>query len=257
MTGSPVPPPAPGALRAAFVDAALPPPDHVELGWYRDRLPADAGPVLDAACGSGRLLAPLAAVGLHVHGVDADAPSLALCTRRLEALGLTPVLFRQELAGLNLPFRYRAAILAGGAFQAIVDPVAAQAALERLRAHLAAPAHLWLDLAIPAAARHPPGGVEATVRRVRLGDGSAIAVRSEVMVDVDARRLDTRDRYERRRGDGVVEREDLASTLTWYEEDEIVALLRDAGFASASVVPSPRAAAAPGDEHRFAIEARC
>ena len=53
-------------------------------------------------------------------------------------------------------------------------------------------------------------------------------------------------------------REDEALALTWYTEDEIVALLTDAGFRDIVVGASPRAGdeCIPAGERRFSVSAR-
>ena len=115
---------------------------------------------------------------------------LASCEARLAAGGLTTPLFRQNIAALNLPLRYAAAFVAAGSFQLLTDPVAAQKALERIRAHLVDPGLLLLDLFVPAEAEHPPGAPVVEVQTITLSDGTKIARRSEVFVDVDGRRID-------------------------------------------------------------------
>ena len=243
-----------GRLCTHFYDADKPRAPATEVDWYAARLPRDAGPVLEAMAGSGRLLLPLVAHGFNVHGVDSSEAMLTACEARLIGAGLAAPLFRQDVAALNLPFRYAAAFVAAGSFQLIVDPVAAAMTLSRLRAHLIAPGTLLLDGFVPAAALHPPGAPMVEVRTVALRDGTRIALRSETFVDAEGRRIDTTSRYERRDGATILAREDETLALTWYTEDELVALVRDAGFADVAVEASPIAATA--DERRFAVTAR-
>ena len=153
-----------GPLCQQFYDADKPRPDDAELAWYLDRLPRDAGPVLEPMCGSGRLLVPLAERGFAMHGVDTSAAMLGACRARLAAAGLAATLVRQDMAVLNLPFRYGAAFVAAGSFQLLVDPAHARSALERIRAHLVPPRMLLLDLRVPDAALHPPGAAEVEDR---------------------------------------------------------------------------------------------
>ena len=86
----------------------------------------------------------------------------ASITGTLAAAGLSTSLFRQDVAALNLPFRYGAAILAAGSFQWLTDPMAAQKTLARIRAHLVAPSLLLMDLFIPAEAALASSGVTTT-----------------------------------------------------------------------------------------------
>ena len=207
--------------------------------------------------GSGRLLIPLMQLGLNVHGADASPAMLASCEARLGAAALTTPLFRQDAVTLNLPFRYAAAFVAAGSFQLLVDPIAAQKALERIRAHLVAPGVLLMDLYVPAEAAHPPGAPVVHVETVTLGDGTKIALRSETAVDAERTRIDIRSRYEQRQRTTVIAHEDETLALTWYTEEEIVALLRDAGYRDVTIGPPAWQVGdeTPEDERRFSVSA--
>lgn len=228
-----------GPLCTEFYDADKGFAGADEVGWYAARLPRDAGPVLEAMCGSGRLLVPLLREGFHAHGVDDSAAMLAACEARLAAEGRTTSLFRQDIAALNLPFRYGAALVAASSLQLLVDPASLRRALERIRVHLVPPGLLLLDCDVPDVALHPPGAPLVEVRSVRLPDGARITLHSETTVDGDARQVDVRNRYERRASGAAPQREDEVLRLTWHDPDEIGALLRTAGFVDVAILPSP------------------
>jgi SAM-dependent methyltransferase len=240
-----------GPLCQQFYDADKPRPDDAELAWYLDRLPRGAGPVLEPMCGSGRLLVPLAERGFAMHGVDTSAAMLGACRARLAALGLAATLVHQDVAVLNLPFRYGAAFVGAGSFQLLVDPAHARSALARIHAHLVPPRMLLLDLRVPDAALHPPGAAAVEVRSVRDAGGARITLRSESTVDRDARLLSMQIRYERRGAGGAIEREDEALAITWYDAAEITALLESAGFDDVAIEPP----AWPGDAQGFGVRA--
>jgi len=242
-----------GPLSAAFYDADKPVAGEAEIAWYASRLPRDAGTLLEAMCGSGRLLLPLAQAGFKLHGVDSSAAMLASCEARLRAAGQSPVLFRQDIAGLNVPFRYAAAFIAAGSFQLLTDPLGARLALERLRAHLLPGALLLLDLVVPDEARHPPGAPRVDVRSVRLADGGRITLRGETQVDAQSKLIEYRYRYERREPARPIVREDEELSLTWYERDDITTLVGEAGFADVAIEPP---AFGDGVELAFAVSAR-
>lgn len=242
-----------GPICTAFYDADKPRADDAEVAWYAARLPRDAGPVLEAMCGSGRLLVALAGQGFHVHGVDTSGAMLASCESRLVAAGLTPTLFRQDVTELNLPFRYGAALVAAGSLQLLADPLAARQALQRLHAHLVPPGLLLLDLSIPEAALHPPAAPLVEVRAVKLADGGRITLRSETRVSVEARQMDLALRYEKRDASAGITREDESHRLTWYDEAEARALLEDCGFVDITIEPP---AWASRDERAFGVRAR-
>jgi SAM-dependent methyltransferase len=243
-----------GRLCTLFYDADEPRAPDTEVDWYIERLPHDAGPLLEAMAGSGRLLLPLVERALNIHGVDSSEAMLASCTARLIGAGLSAPLFRQDIAVLNLPFRYAAAFVAIGSFQLIVDRVAAMTALERLRAHLVDPGVLLVDCVVPAEALHPPGAAIVEARTVPLADGTKIALRSETIVDAEGRRIDTVSRYERREGVRMLAREDETLALTWYDEGELADLVAQAGYRDVTIIASPLPSA--GGERRFALRAR-
>jgi len=157
------------------------------------------------------------------------------------------------VVALNLPFRYAAAFIADGSFQLLTDAAAALDALLRIRAHLVEPGLLLLDLFVPTAAAHPPGAAIVEVRTAAPAEGLPIALRSETLLDVEHRRMDVTNRYERRDKTAIVAREDETRALTWYTEDEAVTLLVDAGYRNVRIEP---AACARDDGRRFAVSAK-
>jgi hypothetical protein len=225
------------ALHHAFDLANDPDAGAPEVEFHRARLAAD-GPTLVAMCGIGRLLVPLAATGAALHGVDSSPIALDLCEARLRERGLAALLVRQPLDELNLAFRYHAAFLPGGALQRIVDPTRALEGLRRIAAHLVAPAMLVAEFVIPAEAQHAPGAPLVEVRAATDTSGARIVWRSETRVDVEGRRVDRIDRFEKRVGREIVAREDAKSAFTWYAEDEIAPLLGAAGFFHIEVEPA-------------------
>ncbi len=224
-----------GQLCTLFYDADKPVAPDAEVTWYAQRLPQEAGPLLELMCGSGRLLVPLVASGLKLHGVDSSAAMLGSCEARLAARGHSSPLFRQDLAHLNLPFRYGGAFIAAGSFQLLAEPDAAMTALQRIRAHLVEPGLLLLNMFIPSNSEQRLGAPLVEVRTVQLGDGSQIALRSETTVWAETRMSRTEYRYAHRRGATRLAEEHETLTLTWYPPDDIAAMLADAGFRDVTV----------------------
>ena len=242
-----------GPLCTLFYDADKPVAPEAEVAWYAQRLPKDAGALLELMCGSGRLLIPLAAEGFKLHGVDSSAAMLASCEARLAARSIMAPLFRQDLTQLNLPFRYSAAFVAAGSFQLLTDPGAALLALQRIRAHLIAPGILLMDMFVPSASALRLGAPLVEVRTVKLADGTQIALRSEATVWADARMSRTEYRYAHRRGSTRLAEEHETLTLTWYPPEEFAAILDDAGFHDVATEVSP---ARDGDETTYSVIAR-
>jgi SAM-dependent methyltransferase len=228
-----------GVLGTLFCEADAPRASDAEVLWYAARLPRDAGLVLEAMVGVGRLLVPLLEAGFSMHGVDNSEARIASCERSIAAAGREAQLYRQDVAVLNLPTRYAAAVIARGSFQLLTDPVAALDALLRIRAHLIEPGMLLLDLFVPARAEHPPGAPVIEIRVVTPQDGLQIGLRSETYFDAQMRRIDVRARYEKRERRTITAREDQRRALTWYTEEEATTLLCDAGYRDIRIEPAP------------------
>jgi SAM-dependent methyltransferase len=124
--------------------------------WEHDSFAADVelyaqltrrtgGPVLEPACGTGRVLEPLAQRGLHVFGFDSSPDMLARARKRLDGLEKATV----TLADLQDPLPdgpFGLVILALNSLGFIADPNAQIDLLGRIGAQMAHDAVLALDL---------------------------------------------------------------------------------------------------------------
>jgi SAM-dependent methyltransferase len=70
-------------------------------------------PVLDAGCGTGRLLLPFLRAGIDVDGSDASRDMLEWCRIGAESEKLSVHLYPQAMHELRLPRRYRTIIICG------------------------------------------------------------------------------------------------------------------------------------------------
>jgi SAM-dependent methyltransferase len=72
-------------LTAKYYDAAYAAKkDLIDLPFYVGLAKKLGGPVLEIACGSGRVLLPIAREGVEIHGVDNSAPMLQVLEARVE-----------------------------------------------------------------------------------------------------------------------------------------------------------------------------
>jgi len=84
-----------------------------EIEYFRRHIDEYGGPVLDAGCGTGRLLVPFVEAGLTVDGSDVSGDMLAWCQKKLSAKGLTANLYAQAMHQLTLPGKYQCIINCG------------------------------------------------------------------------------------------------------------------------------------------------
>lgn len=125
-----------------------------DLDMYQNYAELSHGPLLELACGSGRLLVPLARDGYTLTGVDDSEEMLALARERLQQEELLShvTLVQQDITRLQLsqlpalPQKYRLAFIALGSFGHIITRKAQQQALHAIRAHLAIHGTLIIDI---------------------------------------------------------------------------------------------------------------
>jgi len=125
-----------------------------DIGFYR-LLAAQLGdPVLEIACGTGRIAIPLARRGHRVTGIDVAPAMLDGLRRRLAAepvdVASRIAVDRQDVQTLDLPVRdYTLAIWAFNGLMLVPDFDAQVEALARVRDHLAPGGRLALDVFNP------------------------------------------------------------------------------------------------------------
>ncbi|HET6319200.1 MAG TPA: class I SAM-dependent methyltransferase, partial [Chloroflexota bacterium] len=105
------------------------------------------GPVLELACGTGRLLAPLAQAALACTGVDSSPSMLARARERLARLGLNAELHEQRMEALHLADTFRTIVLALDSFGLLLTRKDQLSTLRRARRAVTHDGRLVLDVA--------------------------------------------------------------------------------------------------------------
>jgi SAM-dependent methyltransferase len=110
------------------------------------------GPVLDIACGTGRILLPCAQAGVDIDGLDLYEGMLAPLRKKAAALGLSPTLYQADMGDFRLPRRYALVMIPFNAFGHNLTQEAQIRCLERCREHLLPGGLLAFDGAFPGVA---------------------------------------------------------------------------------------------------------
>jgi SAM-dependent methyltransferase len=108
-----------------------------------------AGPVLDIACGTGRILLPCLQAGVDIEGLDLFEPMLKTLRTKAAAQGLTPVLHRADMSDFSLERRFALAMIPFNAFIHNMTQEAQIRCLERCREHLLPGGRLVFDTFFP------------------------------------------------------------------------------------------------------------
>jgi SAM-dependent methyltransferase len=104
------------------------------VAFYRALARETGGPVLEIACGSGRVTIPIARDGVPVTGLDI-VPGMVERARS-KAAGLPARWLVGDARTFALAERFRLVFLTGNAFQAFVTNADQEALLRRVQAHL-------------------------------------------------------------------------------------------------------------------------
>ena len=119
-----------------------------DIDVFRGFIANSGGAVLDAGCGTGRLLLPYLRGGVDIDGSDASADMLEWCRQRAEREQLPVNLYPQAMHELDLPRRYRTIIVCG-AFGLGATRDQDLEGLRRLRNHLEPGGRLYMDHHLP------------------------------------------------------------------------------------------------------------
>ena len=109
-----------------------------DVDMYQNFAELCTGPLLELACGSGRLLIPLASEGYTLTGVDTSEKMLSLAQERLQEAGVSSrvTLVQQDMSALDLAQKFCLAFVALGSFAHLTSRKVQQQALAAVRAHL-------------------------------------------------------------------------------------------------------------------------
>jgi SAM-dependent methyltransferase len=204
------------------------------LEFYLERARAARGPVLDIACGTGRVLLPCLQAGLDVEGLDLFPGMLSRLRAKADALGFQPTLHQVSMSAFQLSRRFALIMIPFNAFVHNLTLEDQLATLERCRNHLAPGGLLAFDTFFPGASfvtapdgtremelekPHPETGLPVRMFDTRTLDRVAQLQHSQCEVEfVDAAGRLLTNRRSR-------------TTVRWIYRCEMELLLRSAGFA--------------------------
>jgi cyclopropane fatty-acyl-phospholipid synthase-like methyltransferase len=181
---------------------------------------------LEAMSGSGRLQIPLLQRGFRVDGLDNSPSMLARCKERCASLNLSPLCYEQSLEEINLPHLYHTAIISMGSFQLIADKTVALAALQQLRAHMHKDGFLFLDIFTPDRQQHNQRSTDI----VTVDKHHTLRFWAHYTFHEHEQRAQVLCSYELLKDGTVIQQEYETMHFTWYTDDELAALLAQAGF---------------------------
>jgi SAM-dependent methyltransferase len=120
------------------------------LDFYLQLAREARGPVLDIACGTGRILLPCLQAGVDIEGLDLFEPMLQRLRAKAKALGLSPTLHQADMSDFSLARRYALVMIPFNAFIHNMTQESQIRCLTLCREHLLAGGTLVFDTFFPA-----------------------------------------------------------------------------------------------------------
>jgi len=206
-----------------------------DLEFYLKQARKTGGPVLDLACGTGRVALPLARAGFAVTGVERAPGMLAIARRKQRASNLKNLKFvRGNMAHFELKRRFGLAIIAYRAFQHLLTPKEQRSCLGCVRRHLRRRGRLIVHLFDPKLEYCVPTSQPLRSKRPDTYDRTS---RQLVKVDVTERRTDPLTqtfseiwRWRVKNKNSVIRNFDDVLRLRWTYRYEMRYLLELTGF---------------------------
>ncbi len=196
------------------------------------------GPVLEVACGSGRVLAPMLEAGVECDGIDLSAPMIEAARAKLSARGLAAGLHVGDMRSFRLPRRYALVLIAFNSFLHNLTQPDQIATLRCCREHLAPGGRLALVVFHPSAGKLIEFSTGEHMTVERLVDGALLRVFDHAdddrieQVRTVSRRVEHLDEDER-----VTREERYTFQLRYVFKPEMELLLRAAGYSRWTVKP--------------------
>ena len=222
-------------------------PEHYDLAYswhtedipfYVERAKQARGPVLEAGCGTGRILIPTLQAGVDIDGLDLHPGMLAVLKRKAEALGLKPRLINADMRDFTMPRRYALITIPFRAFLHVLTTEDQLRALRCIREHLEPGGALVLNVFHPAFERLVEPDGEERVEREFSHPETGLPVSIVSIVQRDRVNQILRARMEIREADargyvGAVHAHRF--TLRWIYKAEMELLLRASGYGRCEV----------------------
>ena len=205
-----------------------------DLDLYQQFAQQCGSPILELACGTGRVLLPLARQGYRITGVDVSPSMLAVARRRVAAEGLDEhvTLVEQDMRQLDLDGRFNLAFVAANSFSHLPTLDEHLAALERIRQHLNPGGLLLLDLFNPDPERLLASGGQVVLEKVMTDpqSGHRLLKYYSNQVDMGEQTLSITFIVDEVDDQGGVKRTIFPFTVRYFYRFELELLLRQAGF---------------------------
>lgn len=204
-----------------------------DMSLYLNFAELSGGPLLELACGSGRLLVPLAREGYELTGLDSSRSMLEMAQHALEKAGVAEQcsLVQENMSTMRLGQKFRMAFIALGSFGHVYTRQEQRQALAVIHDHLTVGGRFILDIS------------NADVRYMEQLSGQVLHQGTWKRADDNIlshfvspassptkHLLELTHFYEEYQQGEAVQRTVITTHLYLFEKNEVELLLEEAGF---------------------------
>jgi ubiquinone/menaquinone biosynthesis C-methylase UbiE len=198
---------------------------------YRDLLKNSEQPILELACGTGRMLVEFLKEGMKIDGVDLSPAMLDQCRAKLDKAGLKTYLYMQSITELALPGKYKTIFITGSSFQHISSSGEAMKSLNCIYDHLESGGKFLIDLFIPFDDILDPSHDQLIERWTATRANRRLVVKKSSGFDFRKQTDHHTYLYELYENNKLINTEEDHVHVKWYGVQEFELMLEQAGFA--------------------------
>ena len=211
-----------------------------DVAFYVEEARQTASPVLDLACGTGRVLIPIAHAGVPVVGVDSSPAMLSAARKKVarlpEATRQRVELIEGDMRSFCLGRRFDLVIIPFRSFLHLMTPADQRQALGRIREHLADGGRLVFNIFDPrlemiASHLGQPAALEKESEFTHPETGRQVVEWVRRRFDAASQTIDEERVLEEVQDGQVVSRTHAPISLRWVYRYEMEHLLELSGFA--------------------------
>jgi SAM-dependent methyltransferase len=209
-----------------------------ELEWYLKYARITGGPILELACGTGRLLIPIAQAGYRIHGLDLSEAMLRLLKMKMYRLDPDARrrirLYRGDMLRFSSPISYPLEILAYNSLQELETPSDHGLCFKRAYACLRKGGYFLLMIGRTDRDRYGDGKKYVVdwfdAPAVDVESGVSVGSRSVSHLDAKASQIVLKEIFVIRRNDRCEEKIELVHYIPLLTASEYRSMLETAGF---------------------------
>ena len=205
-----------------------------DIPFYLEEAKRAGGPVLELACGTGRLTIPIAQNGISIEGVDRSPSMLAQLRTKAEAAGVRIPLTEADIRDFDLGRKFSLIFLGFNSMQHLHDYASQAALFANVRKHLLPSGRFAFDVFNPKIAfLAQSGGARKLEREYDDPDGQGKIAMEQMLVYDDAAQVSRIRWYFTRSGPNGEEEKDFRVeelSLRCFYPQELDLLVRSQGF---------------------------